>query len=91
MLHVKFGFDWPSGFRGEDVFNIMVIYMSIAPVWGHMSPWVQFFFRIIDIQSYYPFPARFSPQMTLKSFPHSNAFLTYVDLAIKKVKVITGS
>ena len=19
MLHIKFGFDWPSGFRGEDV------------------------------------------------------------------------
>ena len=26
-----------------------------------------------------------------KSFPHSNALATYVDLAIKKVKVITGS
>ena len=20
MLHIKFGFDWPSGFRGEDLF-----------------------------------------------------------------------
>ena len=21
MLHIKFGFDWPSGFRGEDLWN----------------------------------------------------------------------
>ena len=21
MLHIKFGFDWPGGFRGEDVSN----------------------------------------------------------------------
>ena len=21
MLHIKFGFDWPSGFRGEDLRN----------------------------------------------------------------------
>ena len=21
MLHLKFGFDWPSGFRGEDFLN----------------------------------------------------------------------
>ena len=34
MLHIKFGFDWPSGFRGEDVLNIMEIYMYIAPGWG---------------------------------------------------------
>ena len=27
MLHIKFGFDWPSGFRGDDVLNIMVIVM----------------------------------------------------------------
>ena len=26
-----------------------------------------------------------------KSFPHSNALATYVELAVKKVKVITGS
>ena len=26
-----------------------------------------------------------------KSFPHSNALMTYVDLAVKKFKVITGS
>ena len=39
--------------------NIMVMYRYIAPGWGHMSPWGQIFFRI-NIQSYCPFPARFS-------------------------------
>ena len=33
----------------------------------------------------------FHLKLLFKSFPHSNALGTYVDLAIKKVKVITGS
>ena len=33
----------------------------------------------------------FHLKLLFKSFPHSNALATYVDLAIKKVKVITGS
>ena len=33
MRHIKFGFDWPSGFR-EDV---MVIYMYIAPGQGQTA------------------------------------------------------
>ena len=52
----------------------------IAPAWGHMSPWIKTDFRIIYIQFYYPFPARFSPQMTI---PHSNTLATYVDLVVK--------
>ena len=31
MLHIKFGFDWPSSFREEGCSNILVIYMYIAP------------------------------------------------------------
>ena len=46
----------------------MVIYMYIAPGWGQMSPWGPISFRIINIQSYCPFPA----------------LATYVDLAVKK-------
>ena len=30
MLHLMFGFDWPSALGEEDVLNIMVIYMYIA-------------------------------------------------------------
>ena len=33
----------------------------------------------------------FHLKLLFKSFPHSNALATCVDLAIKKVKVITGS
>ena len=38
MLHIKFGFNWPSDFRGEGCLFIVVIYMYIAPGWGHKSP-----------------------------------------------------
>ena len=62
--------------------NINVYYPGGAG--GHMSPLGPIFFRIINIQSYYLFPARFSPQMTFfLSFPHSNALATYVDLVVK--------
>ena len=33
MLHIKFGFDWPSGFRGEDVW-ILWKYTCILPRGG---------------------------------------------------------
>ena len=67
--------------------------MYNAPGWGKMSPStrIHFFFRIINIQSYCPFPVRLSLYMTFSSSPSSNALVTYVDLAVKKVKVITGS
>ena len=35
---MKFGIDWPSGFREENVLKIMVIYMYIAPGQGHTTP-----------------------------------------------------
>ena len=65
---------------------IMVIYMYIAPGWGQMSPWGPIFFRIINIQSYCPFPARLTLNDILKVFSiqYSNALATYVDLAVKK-------
>ena len=57
----------------------MEIYMYIAAGWGHMSPRGPIFFRIINIQSYFPFHCK----LHFKSFPHSNALATYVDLAVK--------
>ena len=58
--------------------------MYIAPGWGHMSPWGPIYFSESLI---------FSPTAHLlqdfyfkwhfKSFPHSNALATYVDLAVK--------
>ena len=63
---------------GDRIFFSHITNMYIAPEWGQMSPWGPIFFRIINIQSYCPFPAR------LKSFPYSNALATYVDLAVKK-------
>ena len=61
----------------------MEIYMYIAPGWGHMSPWGPIFFRIINFQSYFPFPEDFHFKLHFNSFPHSNALATYVDLAVK--------
>ena len=37
MLHMKFGFDWPCGFRGEDV-SLLWKYMYIAPGQGQTTP-----------------------------------------------------
>ena len=33
-LHIKFGFDWPSGLKEKISLKIMVIYMYIAPGQG---------------------------------------------------------
>ena len=49
--------------------NIVEIYIYIAPGWGHMSPWGPVYFRIINIQSYCPFPARLTLNYILKVFP----------------------
>ena len=36
----------------------IIIYIYIVPGLGQMNPWGTILFRIIDILSYYPFPAR---------------------------------
>ena len=40
MLFIKFGFDWPSGFRGGEVsiYYFMKIYMYIASGQGQTTP-----------------------------------------------------
>ena len=38
----------------------MIIHMYIAPGWGQMNPIVPNVYRLIDIQSYCQFHARFS-------------------------------
>ena len=60
MLHIKFGFVWPSGFRGEDVFEYIGDIHEYCPGVGAYEVLGSFFFRIISIQSYCPFPARLS-------------------------------
>ena len=40
MLHIKFGFNWPSGFMFEYNGNIHIY----CPGLGHMGTWVQLFF-----------------------------------------------
>ena len=68
--------------------NIMVIYMYIATGWGHMTPWVQFFFpESLIFNPTTHFLQDFHLKSLFKSFPHSNALVTYVDLVVKKVKV----
>ena len=47
-------------FQRRRCLTIMVIYIYIAWGWGHMSPLSPKLFRIINIQSYSSFPARFS-------------------------------
>ena len=82
MLHIKFGFVWPSGFRGEDIeyYGNIHVYCPGVGEYEHLG---QIFFSIINIQSYYTFPARFHLKILLKNFPHSNALATYVDRDVK--------
>ena len=71
ILHIKYGFEWPSGFRGEDVLNIMEIYMYIEPGWGHMSPWGPFFSESLIFSHTAHFLQDIPFKWHFKSFPHS--------------------
>ena len=65
-----------------------------GPGVGAYEPLGPFFFSESLIFSHTThFLQDFHLKLLFKSFPHvhSNALATYVDLAIKKVKVITGS
>ena len=78
--------------RKSNFLNIFVIYMYIAPGGGRPTPGVQFFFS--ELPTFSPF-AHFLQDLPFKgyfyNFPHSNAWASYVDLAVKYVKVIQRS
>ena len=83
MLHIKFGFDWPSGFRGADVW-ILWRYTCILPGGGGIwAPVVHFLSESLIVSPIAHFLQDFHFKWHFKSFPHSNALVTYVDLAIK--------
>ena len=64
--------------------NIMEIYMYIAPGWGHMSPWGPICFsESLIFSPTARFLQDFHFKRHFKSFPNSNALVTYVDLAVK--------
>ena len=64
--------------------NIMEVYMYIAPGWGHMSPWGPIFSQSLIFSPTAHYLQEFHFKWHLKkSFPHSNALATYVDLAVK--------
>ena len=75
-----FGFDWPSSFIEKRSLNIIVIYMYIAPGRGQTCPWGPFF-QNHKYSVHLPISIKFFPSNDI--FPHSNAWATYVDLAIK--------
>ena len=37
MLHIKFGFDWPSGFRRENIIGLLVLEKKIFKVFAVYS------------------------------------------------------
>ena len=64
MLHKKFGFDWPCGFREEDVSilgMVIYMYMYIAIGQGKTTPWAQNIFLNINLLSICSFLASFLP------------------------------
>ena len=62
-----------------------------CPGVGAYEPLGPFFSESLIFSHTTHFLQDFHLKLLFKSFPHSNALATYVDLAIKKVKVITGS
>ena len=46
ILHMKFGFDWPSGFRADEYYGHVHVYSTGQ---GQTTPWGQFFFININI------------------------------------------
>ena len=60
LCNFELGLETKNEFEKWPLYNFVSVYMYIAPGWGHMSPWGPIFFRIINIQSYCPFPARLS-------------------------------
>ena len=81
---MKFGFDWPSGFRGEDdsiLWKYTCIY--IAPGQGQTTPMGQSFSTNINFLSICLFPVSLTRLIAFYHFPHSNSLATEVDLAVK--------
>ena len=72
---------------------MMVIYMYIAPVWGADKPQGSKFVKNLKSSVTLPISCKFCPSNDIFffNFSHSNAWATYADLAIKEIKVITGS
>ena len=59
--------------------------MYTAPGWGHMSSWGPFFFsESLIFSPTAHFLQDFYFKGHFKSFPHSNALATYVDIAVKQ-------
>ena len=57
--------------------------MFIAPGSWHMNPWVFFFSESLIVSPTAHFLQDFHFEGHFKSFHHSNALATYVDLAVK--------
>ena len=73
MLHIKFGFDWLSGFMKEEV-----SYYGNIPVYcprgrDRWAPGAQFFPESLIFSPTVHFQQEFPFKKTFYSFPHSNA------------------
>ena len=84
MLHIKFGFDWPSGFQEEKMFEYYgSIHVFCRGVGAHEPLGSNFFSESLIFSPTSHFLQDFHFRLHFKSFPHSNALMTYVDLAVK--------
>ena len=87
MLHIKLGFD--LALTGQAVSEKMFEYYGHIHVQVYSpgseadNPLSTFFFLYINLLSICILPASFPPFNYILLFPHSNAWATYVGIAIK--------
>ena len=87
MLHIKFGFNWACGFRGEDVCRDIEYYGDIhvyCPGVGAYEVLGPICFQNHLYSVLLPISCKiFTSNDFLKVFPIQNALATYVDLVVK--------
>ena len=62
-----------------------------CPGVGADEPLGSIFFQNHQYSDLLPISCKIFTLKHFKNFPHSNALVTYVDLVVNKIKVITGS
>ena len=87
-LHIKFGFDWPSGFWEKPVLSFICNWL-----WVKVKKWLwpSILTNLHNFMQFQVTGCKSSEKSTVFTFPYRKAYVTKFDLAVKYVKVNPGS